>query len=273
MPTGDTMWQTRLGITALVVSVYALCVPASAADLRPAYKAPPPAPVAYNWSGFYIGGFAGGAWGAGGTAHDRDFWNGTGNRWSFGDESSFIGGGTIGWNWQAIGSPWVWGLEGEFGYIKLDAQAADPLSPAFDTVAHSRVGEWYGFAGGRLGYAWDRTLLYAKGGAAFVNLERGVVDACAGGGCGPGLINASKDETLTTWAVGAGIEWAWINNWTFKIEYLFIDLKDADVCGTAAAGGTFCFRHELESVHTVKAGLNYKFDWGKTPVSPVVARY
>ncbi len=265
------MWQTRLGITAFIVSAF--CVSAHAADLRPAYKAPPPAPVVYNWSGFYLGGFAGGAWGANASSTDLDGWNTFGTNWSHGLGSSFIGGGTIGWNWQGVGSPWVWGLEGEFGYMRLKGTAPDPLSPAFDTVAQSRIGDWYGFAGGRLGYAWDRTLVYAKGGAAFVNAHRGTIDACSGGGCGPGLISATKDETLTTWAVGGGIEWAWINNWTFKIEYLFIDLRDADVCGVAAGGGTFCWRHELDNVHTVKAGLNYKFDWGKTPVAPVVARY
>ncbi|ARQ03118.1 outer membrane protein [Pseudorhodoplanes sinuspersici] len=264
------MWQTRLGITALIG--YALCMPVSAADLRPAYKAPPPAPVIYNWTGFYIGGFAGGAWGGDANSTDLDGYNVAGSSWSHGLDSSFIGGGTIGWNWQAVGSPWVWGIEGEFGYIKLDGLAADPLSPALDTLSSARVGEWYGFAGGRLGYAWDRVMLYAKGGAAFVNLNRATFDNCSTGGCGGGLINATNNETLTTWAVGGGIEWAWLNNWSVKIEYLFIDLKDADVCGTSG-GATFCWRHELDSVHTLKAGLNYKFDWGKTPVSPVVARY
>jgi len=250
---------------------------AQAADLRPAYKAPPPAPapVIYNWSGFYIGGFAGGAWGANSNHTDVNGWNGFGNSWSHDLGSSFIGGGTLGWNWQASGSPWVWGVEGEFGYMRLTGEGADPFSPGFDTVGRGRIGDWYGFAGGRLGYAWDRTLVYAKGGAAFVNAHRGVFDNCAVGVCGPGLISANNDETLTTWAVGGGVEWAWINNWSFKIEYLFIDLKDADVCGTSSVGGTFCFRHELDNVHTVKAGLNYKFDWGwgKTPASPVVARY
>ncbi len=261
------MWQTRLGMTALFAT--ALCVSANAADLRPAYKAPPPAPapVVYNWSGFYIGGFAGGAWGADGSHHDLNGWAG-GAHWSHDSDTSFIGGATVGWNWQAYGSPWVWGLEGEFGYIKLDGVARNPFNPGFDVAAHSRVGEWYGFAGGRLGYAWDRTLLYAKGGAAFVNLERGVH---CWAGCG-GFVDARSDETLTTWAVGGGLEWAWINNWSFKIEYLYIALNDADVCSNGG-GGNFCFRHELESVHTLKAGLNYKFDWGKGPTSPVVARY
>ncbi len=268
MPTGDTMWQTRLGIAALFASSL-LCVSAQAADLRPAYKAaPPPAPVIYNWSGFYIGGFAGGAWGGDASTTDLNGWDVAGSRWSHGLDSSFIGGGTIGWNWQAAGSPWVWGLEGEFGFINLEGLAANPLSLGPPpTVTTATVGDWYGFAGGRLGYAWDRTLLYAKGGAAFVNLNRATFT--------PGFLTASNDETLTTWAVGGGIEWAWINNWTFKIEYLFIDLKDADVCGTAVGGGvgTFCFRHELDSIHTLKAGLNYKFDWGKGPASPVMARY
>ncbi len=172
--------------TAIIVTTLSVGA-AYAADLKPAYKAPPPAPVVYNWSGFYIGGFAGGAWGGDASSTDLNGWDVAGSNWSHGLDSSFIGGGTIGWNWQAPGSPWVWGLEGEFGYIKLEGLAAtSSLGPA--TVSTSTVGEWYGFAGGRLGYAWDRTLLYAKGGAAFVDLNRATFT--------PGSITATNDETL-----------------------------------------------------------------------------
>src|SRR5262245_47356685 len=68
-----------------------LTAAASAADLRPAYKAPAPvaAPYNYSWSGFYIGGHAGGGWTDG--------------------ESGFVGGGQIGYNWQ-LSPNWVIGV-------------------------------------------------------------------------------------------------------------------------------------------------------------------
>src|SRR5581483_1515830 len=94
---------------------------ASAADM--AVKAPPPPPI-FNWTGFYIGGFVGGA------GADRDAWasepfippaggfyNGTGFATTYGLGSSFIGGGTIGYNWQRPGSAFVLGIEGEVGYL------------------------------------------------------------------------------------------------------------------------------------------------------------
>ena len=240
---------------------------ANAADIaRPVYKAPVMVPVVYNWSGFYLGGFAGAAFGGNSSAVDLDGWNATGTQWSYELGNSFIGGGTIGFNWQAPGSAWVFGLEGEFGYLQLKGSAPDPISPT-DTFASTKIGNWYGFAGARVGYAWDRTLLYAKGGAAFVDSSTGTVDACASGPCGGGLIDATASKTISTWAIGGGIEWAWVNNWTFKVEYLYIDLdKSYNVCGVPRGGGSFCWQHDVESVHTVKAGLNYKFDWGKTPV-------
>ncbi len=93
---------------------------ANAADIaRPVYKAPVMVPVVYNWSGFYLGGFAGAAFGGDSSAVDLDGWNATGTQWSYGLGNSFIGGGTIGFNWQAPGSAWVFDLEGEFGYLQL----------------------------------------------------------------------------------------------------------------------------------------------------------
>ena len=91
--------------------------------------------------------------------------------WSDDLGSSFIGGGTLGCNWQPVGSPFVLGLEGEFGYLKLRGEAFDPNTLAgtqttLDALGSAKVGNWYGMVTGRLGYAFDRVLLYVKGGAA-----------------------------------------------------------------------------------------------------------
>ena len=89
-----------------------------------------------------------------------------------------------------------------------------------------------------------------------------MVDACSAAPCGPGLLSATSSDTRAFWVAGGGIEWAWTGNWTLKMEYLYLGLKEAyAVCGAgggAAAGSTFCSNHALDGVHTTKLGLNYK---------------
>jgi outer membrane immunogenic protein len=286
------------------VSVVMLAAPAIAADLRarPVYKAPPVAPPpAFTWTGCYVGAFAGGAWnGSNGATFTDQGQNGLGaagsiahppfqsysggavaarivppHSWSDDLGGSFIGGGTLGCNWQPVGSPFVLGLEGEAGYMRLRGDAFDPSTivstqTTRDVLGSAKVGDWYGMVTGRLGYAlWDRTLLYVKGGAAFVPTRASVVDTCQNTtvGCGNWLISTSGSNTDTTWTIGGGIEWAFAGNWSVKGEYMFIGLNDRfQACGpvttpsgTTLAGGPFCFNNAFSGIHTAKIGLNYRF--------------
>ena len=158
------------------VAVLGFASVASAADLRPLPARPLVAPV-YNWTSCYIGGYVGGAWGAESVrVQDVNGYNiatsSVYDAWNYDLKSSFLGGGTLGCNWQPIGSPFVIGAEGEIGYLRLTASALDfPLDP-FQTINSSvRIGDWYGMVTGRLGYAWDRALVYVKGGVAFVDVN------------------------------------------------------------------------------------------------------
>ena len=299
---GSFATTTRVTL-ATAATLTALIGYASAADLRRApvpYQPPPPPPV-FNWSGCYIGGYVGGAF------NDRDavftdrgnstfraFSGGiVGGRaenshsWNIGQDSSFIGGGTLGCNWQPIGSPFVLGVEGEAGYMKLGGSAFDPLlSPNLsiaavggtsDVLGRAKIGDWYGMITGRLGYAWGTTLLYVKGGAAFVPVQASVLDQCAvtANGCGNWLISTSDSKTITTATLGGGLEWAFAPNWSVKAEYMFIGLGDrhvsttcgfaSSIAGTTIGGGQFCFDHEFPGIHTAKVGLNYRFGGGATP--------
>ena len=272
---------------------------ASAADLRMPVKAPPMAP-AFSWTGCYIGGYAGGAWSesagavftdqgqnglgpAGSTAGFQSYSGGataarivSPHSWNAKLDGSFIGGGTVGCNWQAAGSPFVFGAEGEIGYMRLHGQAFDPATivstqTTLDVLGSAKVGDWYGMVTGRLGYAWDRTLLYAKGGVAFVPTRASVIDTCqnVGAGCGNWLISTSGSNTVTTWTAGGGIEWALAGNWSVKGEYMFIALGEDNGfqrCGTVTTpsgaplgGGPFCFNNAFGGIHTAKLGLNYRF--------------
>lgn len=253
------------------VAVLGFVGAASAADLRPLPARPVVAPV-FNWTSCYIGGYVGGAWGAenvrvvdanGYNAFPSDVWN-------YDTKSSFIGGGTLGCNWQPIGSPFVLGIEGELGYLRLTGSAIDPFDPFLSINSHTKIGDWYGLVAGRLGYAWDRALLYVKGGVAFVDVETTVTDPLVN----PGFV-ASSSDSKAAWAIGGGIEWAFDWNWSVKAEYLFIGLDNQTATGFDAAGvgaqgvGSYGWTHEFDGVHTAKIGLNYRFGGG----APLVARY
>jgi outer membrane immunogenic protein len=154
---------------------------ASAADIGAPRYTPPVAPVApiapvvsFNWTGCYLGGFAGAAWVDKVNIYDVNNYAGQPvvpyDSWSYSLDSSFIGGGTAGCNWQPIGTPWVFGIEGELGYIGIAGSAYDPLFPLPNAlIASASIGNVYGMVTGRVGFAVDRVLFYAKGGAAFVD--------------------------------------------------------------------------------------------------------
>jgi outer membrane immunogenic protein len=134
----------------------------------------------------------------------------------------------------------VIGIEGDGSGtgIKADVTEAVPFnSPPFDPVtitgaAHSKT-EWLASATGRLGWAWDRWLIYTKGGAAWVgdNYSADIP-----------IFNEHLEasETRTGWTVGGGIEWAFWENWSAKLEYDFYDFgtRGVTLTGTFSGGPT-----------------------------------
>jgi outer membrane immunogenic protein len=255
---------------------------ASAADMQmpvKAVKAPPV--VAFNWSGFYIGGFVGGAFAdRNATATDPQsaagvFYNGGNLVNSYGLDSSFIGGGTVGYNWQAPGSNFVLGLEGEAGYLHVHGSRQDinAVNAGFalpDSVNSTRIGDAYGVMAGRIGFASDRALLYAKGGVAFVGSSYSFSDPCTTGGCGPATLFLNHSDTEVTWAAGAGIEYALTNNWSIKGEYLYLGTRrsftQSAVAGASLAGTVETNSASEPGIHTAKIGINYRFN------GPLVAK-
>ncbi len=139
---------------------------ASAADLatRPYTKAPAPIAAVYNWGGFYVGGHAGGTW-------TNQEWVNTANTAGFGDlgpgqgfrqrETGFIGGGHIGYNWQA--SNYVFGLEGSISGLSTSADLANTVFGVGDDRFSWRT-DWMATIVGRAGVAFNNNLLYVKGG-------------------------------------------------------------------------------------------------------------
>jgi outer membrane immunogenic protein len=119
----------------------------------------------------------------------------------------------------------------------------------------------FGSVTGRLGYAWGPGLLYVKGGWAWAdNRVTATLSAPAV------VLSASESHVHSGWTIGGGLEYLFVPNWSAKIEYMYADYGSASYAGGVAAGGFGL----SATVHTIKGGINYHFDWGS---NPVVARY
>jgi outer membrane immunogenic protein len=212
--------------------VLAMASLANAADLpRQMYsKAPPPmAAPYYNWTGFYIGINGGGAWGT-------STWDSTAGF----DVSGGMIGGTIGYNWQT--GPWVLGVEGDLDWASVKGSTA---VVGCVTANCSTENTWLGTVRGRVGYAFDRFMPYITGGVAFGGVDASQAPFPGG------------SSTQVGWAVGAGLEFAVINNLTAKIEYLHYDLGSF-TCGLNCGNGVI--NDEVSfNANVVRGGLNLRF--------------
>src|ERR1700723_2209440 len=226
----------RILLTALMAGVASSAL---AADLPP-HKAPPaPAPFytppPFTWSGFYVG--VNGGWGFSGTDNN-----------SFGNINGGLVGGTVGYNYQM--GQFVVGFEGDadwsdirgsdFGFTFPGGFGSNKLTSEFMTTERAR-----------LGYAWDRTLFFVTGGYAGIDMKGSFNTTFADGDPGP-------FGSQTVWhnggVVGAGIEYAFTNNITFKGEYLFAPMQSRTYfAGTPAETSTGL------DISIFRAGLNYKF--------------
>jgi outer membrane immunogenic protein len=221
---------------------------AFAADMpqpAPVYKAAP-APV-FSWTGFYIGGDVGGVW-----AKDRitDVNGLNGAKTYSMDPSGVIGGGILGYNVQA--GQFVYGLEVDLGGMGLGKKIIEPGSSGV-TSNHLDSG-FYGDVTGRLGLAFDRSLVYAKGGWAFFDGRANVNNTL--GGFGGGI--ASTRPFTGGWTIGGGWEYAFSPAWSAKIEYLHFDFGSKTATLVTPINGTFLFPNKL-TADAVTVGLSYHF--------------
>lgn len=190
---------------------------ASAADMaRPLpTKAPAYVQQYYNWTGFYAGINGGGGWGSSNNV----------------DSSGGVFGGQLGYNWQAGQA--VFGIETDIQWSGIEGTGTVGLIPL------TAGSDWFGTVRGRIGYAWDRVMLYGTGGLAYGNIHANSPFA-------------STDTTNAGWALGGGVEFALAGPWTAKVEYLHVDLGDTTLPGFGATNVDF-------NADIVRAGLNYRF--------------
>jgi outer membrane immunogenic protein len=206
-------WMSRIVLRALASITAVWTVSAQAADLP--YRAPYTVnqPLnAYSWAGPYLGGNLGYSWGSVDNNPTKP--------------SGFEGGVQAGYNWQT--GPWVFGVEGD-----IQATGAD------DTFAPWKFSNpWFGTVRGRGGYAFNNIFFYATAGLAFGEL-RGQT------------FGLTESHTDVGWTAGVGAEFGLTQNWSAKIEYLYVDLANSNFVVTGASNG---YRFG-----TLRAGVNYHF--------------
>jgi outer membrane immunogenic protein len=167
---------------------------------------------AFSWAGPYLGGNLGYGWG---TVDNN-----------LAKPSGLLGGVQAGYNWQS--GPLVYGVEGDL-----------QITGAEDTFAPWKFSNpWFGTARGRVGYAFNNVLIYATGGLAFGSLRAET-------------FGLSESHTNAGWTAGVGGEFGIAQNWTAKVEYLYVDLANSRFTITGQNNG---YQFGL-----IRAGVNYHF--------------
>jgi outer membrane immunogenic protein len=265
----------------------ALTGSALAADLTPPPPPPPyiPPPPVFTWTGVYIGGQVGGAWGTGSnlfTGFDP-FFPPAGvfiNTNLSGNPSGVIGGAHLGYQVQI--NQWILGIEGSVDGTSLSKTVGVAFPDGTAATVHSSA-DVQGSIRGKLGIAWDRFMIYGTGGVAFGGFNTTVNVSSPGFvginpvtglpfAFGPFFANGSFSNTRVGWTAGGGAQYAITPNWWVFAEYRFTDF------GTIREGvfpnlptGFFFNGSRRIQQNQVQAGFSYKFDI--LPPPPVVAKY
>jgi outer membrane immunogenic protein len=251
----------------LLASVGAIAIAGSAFAADLPYRGPPPVylppPPIFTWSGLYVGGQIGYAWGT----HRVDVDDPTGTIFDSVSSSpnGVIGGAHIGYNLQ-IGQ-WVAGLEGTVDGTSASGNAFVPNN-GITVTTRSTV---QGSIRARAGIAFDRVLIYATGGVAFADITNLYNDTTGFTTTIPGT-SESISQTRAGWTVGGGLEYALTNNWSVRAEYRYSDFghfANFPFTGFPPAGPLSVSGHLTEN--QVQAGFSYKFT--SNAPAPVVAKY
>jgi outer membrane immunogenic protein len=229
----------------------ALASGAQAADMapRPAYKAPGAIPV-WSWAGFYVGanvGVAGARTNISNPSLNYFF--------PFGstvdsNKTGVIGGVQAGYNWQFDNL--VVGVEGDISVASLN-RTTSPGAIAFAGDTFNGNMTALGTVRGRVGWAFDRVLVYGTGGVAFANLKDEYNSPNF-----PPPFTASATSSVTGWTAGGGIEYALFGNWTAKIEYLHVGFPSRSATASPIPPTTYTFAFK-DSLDIGRVGINYKF--------------
>jgi outer membrane immunogenic protein len=238
-----------LGTAALVV----LAGPSIPADMRgPVFTAPPLIVPAWNWTGCYVGGHAGGLW-----ARSTDWIVRTPGGAFFGqslgehDLSSWVGGVQAGCDYQFVGG-FVIGIQGDYAWT--DAVGRHDSAREIGVAYHSKIDSLASVTG-RVGYAWDRFLGYVKGGVAWERDDYWATTIVLG-------TAYTARKTRTGWTIGVGGEYAFTDILSGFVEYSYYDYGTRGITLTPQVPGLRpAFVDIGATASVVRAGLNIRFGW------------
>jgi outer membrane immunogenic protein len=218
------------------VSALAFSVPAMAADVVE--------PAPFDWTGPYVG------VNVGATIFDDNLDLSGGlipGQLSGGDgsETDVTFGAQVGYNFQTDNL--LLGIEGDFNYLNADD---DLLLTGKGGAKWESDHDWFATIRARAGLVSDQTLFYITGGVAFLDSSYELTDLAFGASEG-------DDDTLVGWTNGGGVEYAFSEDWSAKIEYLYADFGSVD---EKVSGGLGTFKGSADpELHVIRAGLNYHF--------------
>ncbi|MBR0827012.1 porin family protein [Bradyrhizobium manausense] len=252
------------GVIALAISTLtpAVLAPALAADVPLPYKAAPAAAPAYSWTGCYVGGNGGGGRGL------NEWQPLQGIEFNSVHNSGWFAGVQAGCDYQ-VGSLVV-GIEGQFDWADMkDTTATVPAGVGGVGFLLTSKLDRFATATARVGYAFDRVLLYAKGGAAFAHFDQNFTQTDFLGT----TIPMNGTQNIAGFVVGGGLEYALLPNVSLKAEYNYFDFGRNGVlisCAACIGGAAATLPFEIkQSMQTFMLGVNYRFGMG----APLVARY
>ncbi len=238
----------KIRIGRVLAAFFAGLAQASAADLR-LPSAPPPqaqAPVAYlpSWAGPYVGVQAG--YLSGGT--ETSFPD-TGE-FHFVDPKGATAGVTAGWSrqWGRL----VGGFEGDVNFVGAKATIDTGFDPVPSVTQLQSAVNWNSHLRGRVGYTFDRALLFASGGLAIAGVESKAFDNTTGA-------VATWDQTRTGWSVGGGGEYSVTPQASVRLEYIYDNYGSTTLSAQTVGATTFAARDFKLDTHTLRAGVYWHF--------------
>jgi opacity protein-like surface antigen len=219
------------------------------------YKAPA---TLIDWTGLYLGGQVGS--GKGRSRYADPF--PTPVSGDYADLGGAMVGGQVGLNYQT--GSWVLGLEASGNWANIQGTntcfGTFPIAQIAGYNCGSQI-DALGALTGRVGYAFDRTLLYVKGGSAWdrqTNQFNTYTNGTAAIGAGGALMTSGA--TNRGWTVGGGLEYALLPNWSMALEYKYYDFGKSSVFTTAVPAGLtgVSLSPRSTTVQTVSLGVNYR---------------
>jgi len=252
------MKKLPLAGTAILLS--AVAAPVLAADL-PAF-APPPVPI-FSWTSCFMGAHIGGAWDQGSLTDPAALVENSilgtvvtpGN--SVGVNSSgLIVGGHVGCDYQFGFSPWVVGAEGAVSGANLRGSTnfALPLGGPNDIATNTAKTDFLPSVTARLGYALGNWLFYARAGGAWAGNKYSITGTFVPTATPFGF---EAVDNRFGWTAGAGVEWAFAQVWSARLEYDYLGLGHRSALLSDSINGFSGVMSANQNVQMVKLGVSF----------------